>query len=295
MGDVDFFVARQDIENASEVLRQNGYEVREMDNDHHVILDKGGVRFEMHYEPVGLPEGRDRDRALALFDTLTADSALVSNGITTCRCPSDFHHGLILLMHTQHHMLSEGIGLRHLCDWAVFVRRFEGDEFPRMFEDSLRSIGLWQFARLLSLTCARHLGIPRQSWVEGKEKGAAVADALLADIFAGGNFGIKDRQRRYEGVFISHHQNDGKKRNRFSEGIRYLNSLAVRRWPVMGRVPLLLPFAWILLLIGFAGRNRQRKKQGQQVSTVKAFQGSAARKQLYQKLHIYESDGENQR
>jgi hypothetical protein len=63
----------------------------------------------------------------------------------------------------------------------------------------------------------------------------------------------------------------------------------------MGRVPLLLPFAWILLLIGFAGRNRQRKKQGQQVSTVKAFQGSAARKQLYQKLHIYESDGENQR
>ena len=38
------------------------------------------------------------------------------------RIPAPFHHGLILLLHTVHHMLGEGIGLRHLCDWGGIFR-----------------------------------------------------------------------------------------------------------------------------------------------------------------------------
>lgn len=46
-------------------------------------------------------------------------------------CPSDFHHGLILLLHTSHNMLGERIGLCHLCDWTVFVNSFTKDKFKK--------------------------------------------------------------------------------------------------------------------------------------------------------------------
>ena len=54
--------------------------------------------------------------------------------------PSHFHHGLNLLLHTNQHLLGEGLGLRHLCDWAVFAAGFSDEEFRELFEEKLKAV-----------------------------------------------------------------------------------------------------------------------------------------------------------
>ena len=45
------------------------------------------------------------------------------------RVPSDFHHGLVMLLHLSSHLMGAGIGIRHLCDWALFLNSIEEKNF----------------------------------------------------------------------------------------------------------------------------------------------------------------------
>lgn len=67
-----------------------------------------------------------------------------------------------------HHLLGEGIGLRHLCDWAVFADSLKEKEFRSLFETKLKSIGLWKFACILSQVCYKYLHCHNLSWLEGR-------------------------------------------------------------------------------------------------------------------------------
>ena len=56
------------------------------------------------------------------------------------------------------HMTSESIGLRHLCDWAVFVNSISNNEFVGLFSENLKSFGLWKFAQIMTATSEKYLG-----------------------------------------------------------------------------------------------------------------------------------------
>lgn len=83
----------------------------------------------------------------------------------TFRNPEPFYHGLIMLLHMRHHLLAEGMGLRHLCDWAVFVDHFSDDEFRAMFEKKLKKTGLWRFAVTVSLSAHLAIGLPYREFM----------------------------------------------------------------------------------------------------------------------------------
>ena len=290
MGDVDFLVRREEEKTILEVLQSEGYEVLEQGRDHHVILQKDQIRLEMHIEPAGMPEGNTRPIMESYLENML-DTAVEKKGPpAACVCPSDFHHGLIILMHTQHHLLSEGIGLRHLCDWATFVGHFEGEGFADLFREKLKRVGLWQFARLLSVTCALYLGLPEKAWMEIAKGDRDTAKELICDMFSGGNFGVKDPQRAYEGMFISNRGKDGVKQNRLKEGFSSLNRITYQIWPVTRKAPVLLPIGWLVSLGHFVKRNRERKKRGGEINAIKAYQASAYRKELYRKLSLYQPE-----
>jgi hypothetical protein len=108
---------------------------------------------------------------------------------------------IVLLLHTCHHLTVEGIGLRHLCDWAVFVNHLTNDTFRALFEVKLKAIGLWRFAQLLSQLSTYYLGMPEQEWAM-QDVDEALLYAMIRDIFKGGNFGVKDSQRIYETMIL---------------------------------------------------------------------------------------------
>ena len=101
--------------------------------------------------------------------------------------PDDLHHGLVMLLHVAGHMVNGGgVGLRHLCDWAVYAGRSDVGSFRQ----ELEHVGLWTFARQLTAVSTRYLGLPDRSWA-GEWDGAFLC-ALIEDVLGAGNFGRRE-------------------------------------------------------------------------------------------------------
>jgi hypothetical protein len=294
MGDVDFYVDPADRPRVTELLRENGYTVQDYDgadpHAFHLAVKKDHIHMELHYQFPGVPDLPVAETLSELLSDMREKAVLMQNGLTTCMQPSAFHHGLIMLMHLQQHLLNEGIGLRHLCDWAVFVHHFKGDEFKRIFKNKLKSVGLWRLARLLSLSAVLYIGLSEQSWMRENPEDEETARQLMIDIVAGGNFGRKDRQRAFEAKFIGRQGKKDSSKSRLVKAISAVNESFRVRWPIMKRYPLFLPFGWIYSVCGYLIHNRQRRKKGKQIRILHAYQKSEARGLLYDQLHIYDPE-----
>ncbi|MBQ7355230.1 MAG: nucleotidyltransferase family protein [Clostridia bacterium] len=287
MGDVDFYVSPADADRTRQVLEADGFTADEKEQTHHQVFRKPGMHYELHREVAGVPEGRAGEMIRGYLADLTDCATPVFDEFVTYRNPSPFHHGLIMLLHMQHHLLSEGIGLRHLCDWAVFVGSLPEEEFTALFAEKLQAVGLWRFAQTLSLAAFRGIGLPKASWM-GED--ADLADALLEDILLGGNFGRKQAGRNYEGMFISNRGKNGVKKGRLRQGFASLNRIVRWFWPIAERVPILYPIGWIFFPIRYLFRVLTGKHKA--VSVVEIFENSGKRKELYGKLKLYEMNEE---
>ena len=72
--------------------------------------------------------------------------------------PPDFN-ALFLTKHALLHFLTEGISLRHLCDWALFVdRQGEQVDWPE-FRRVAAEHGLLRFAEVMTRLAVRYLGL----------------------------------------------------------------------------------------------------------------------------------------
>ena len=143
MGDVDFLVYEKDFEEAKKMVLSAGFEVDHGDDEDsiHIAFKREPVSiWEQHRCVNGIPKGAVGELIKKELDKTIETSVLIELDGAVCRIPDEFHHGLIMLLHMISHMTSEGIGLRHLCDWAVFANSIGNDEFTGLFETSVRKI-----------------------------------------------------------------------------------------------------------------------------------------------------------
>lgn len=282
MGDVDFLVSPDDIDRATEALKAEGFTPWDEKHICHIVFKKDKIHLEMHHAPAGIPYGEAGERTKKYLSDAVSTAEQVTTAGVTFMNPSPFTHGLVMLLHMQHHLQSEGIGLRHLCDWAVFVDSFADGEFEAMFEKPLGEIGLWQFAKAISLT-AIAVGLPYRDFM-GDNK--PLADALLCDIIHGGNFGRKDKNRVNEGLFISNRGKDGVKHSRIAQFARSVNRIIYTNWPLAEKVKILLPFGW--LYYGTRRLIRELFGKREPMQFAKSFESSKSRKEMNKKLHLFE-------
>lgn len=283
MGDVDFAVPKERFEEASRLLAQEGFEMSAEEHICHRVFKKGRVHLELHFEPAGMPEGKSREIAEEYFaDLFDGTSHDTLEGVSF-RNPSRFHHGLVMLLHTYHHLLSEGIGLRHLCDWAVFVNSFTDEEFCEIFRERLERIGLWKFARVLSATARDRIGLPPREWIGNIDSGLT-AD-LIQDIFEGGNFGKKDTSRVQEGAMISNRGKDGVKGSKLLQLIRVKNEDAARNHSAF-RNRALKPFGFAFLGIRYCFRVITGKRSAVDIKSLS--DNAEKRKRIYSQFELFE-------
>lgn len=286
MGDVDFLVAKENLGPADEALRKNGFQPWDEKHICHVVYRKPGMHLELHWEVAGMPEGTPGELVRSYMDDVfdTAVRAEIASG--ELMLPDDFHHGLILLLHTCHHLTGEGIGLRHLCDWAVFAGHLSDNQFRKLFEEKLRAMGLWRFAQLLSQLGSKYLGMPKKDWAE-ENIDDALLQSLMLDILAGGNFGVKDRQRRNETMIISSRGKNGVGHSSMlRQFVISINQIIYEKWPASNKCKLLVPFGWVLYGGRFGLRVIIGKRDTPNVS--KTISGARERRELYKEFHLYE-------
>ncbi len=285
MGDVDFLVEPENFDNAHKMLINNGFEFVKDSHGGHNVYTKNGCRFEMHYEPAGIPTGKKGERIREYCKSIVSEAQEVKTELGEIRVPSVFHHGLIILLHVCHHLTGEGIGLRHLCDWAMFISSMGDVEFRNIFEEKLRGIGLWQFACVLTCICADYLGCPCGNKADRAEK--QLADAIIADVFSGGNFGQKNADRSLEMHLISAKgEKNIEENSMLKQMLVSANKIVYTNWKITRKLKFLLPFGWLFFGLRYVIRSVFGKRPEIHLKEIK--REASARKKLYAELRLFE-------
>ena len=281
LGDVDFLVAPIDAGRADAALEAAGFTAETKTHRIHHVYTKNGVRYELHLDIPGVPEGALGEKCRAYLQGLLPEARLRRTPFGDMRLPSVFYHGLVLLLHTAHHLTNSGIGLRQLCDWAVFADTVPEGEFESLFGGPLRELGLWRFACTLTDIAVRWLGAAPKSWAAQTDP--AVGDALLEDILSGGNFGQKSAVRGHQAYLITAGR---KSRSRLRRVFRLLLDMIYQKWPASKKLKFLIPFGWGFYGLRYLFRAATGKRAKLHVRA--ALRGAEARTGLYDRLGLFE-------
>ncbi len=286
MGDVDFLVDKKDIALAQRVLEDAGFTKKEHDeHGAHIAYHRyPNSAWELHWSMSGIPSGKNGDVVRKYFSSTISTSVLVGNEKEEYRVPDDFHHGLILLIHNARHMINTGIGLRHLCDWAVFVDSV--DDFEKDFKDKLTECGLYRFAQILTQLSSKYLGLKKQAWAEGVLDDSLL-HSLILDIFYGGNFGVKDGDRINQAKFITDDKTGAvNDRFRFSQLFRVLTEKARNALPICSKCKLFLPIGWVYVLVRHMIRIVTKRRP--KVKIKGTLKGAEERHNIYKEFKLFE-------
>ncbi len=287
IGDVDFLVNHEDFDRAEALLIEKGFTpVKSTGESHKVFLFKG-CRYEMHYEPAGIPNGEIGVVTKELLKEAVSSAHSCTTEFGTINVPDKFHHGLIILLHMCHHLNGEGIGLRHLCDWAVFVNSMSREEFCGLFQSALKSIGLWHFACVLTALCIEYLGCGPEIMAERIDE--ASLRAYMLDIIKGGNFGQKDDDRSHQALLMSRENTATQKENSSLKNLfKSVNRAVYKNWPWCRKIKLLLPLGWLFFGVRYVIRSLKGERPEINIGTV--ISGAQERKNLYKDLKLFQTD-----
>ncbi len=283
-GDVDFLIDPEEKNNVEKMLMNAGYARSLEGHACHVVFKKPGEHLEMHFEPAGIPNGKIGDAVRTFLKDTLENRVFVPDDLGGFFAPSPLYHAMILLLHMQHHMLGEGIGLRHLCDWACFVRKTHEQPFWEQLLPFLRKIGLFTFTAVMTRTCAIYLDTPCPPWAEGAD--TALCDNIMSDIFTGGNFGKKNAARAKSGVFVSNHGKDGTTHSKFYYMCYTIHHSTIDHFPKLQKVYILYPFFYVIRITQYLCMIAQKKRPPLHGILAMAEE----RRELYQELHIFERD-----
>ena len=191
-GDIDLYVGEDGYRHASEAAQRFGWESVEpfIPAAKHYGCCLHGIRIELHRTAALLPFPI-ANRRFQTWSHGQLSSALghVKIGDREIATPSPLFDVIFVFLHLHHHFVSSGIGLRHLCDWALLLhahhKRIDQQELQRL----LRSFHLLRAWRSFAPIAVRYLGLPEAECPLYSAKYAKKSDKLLAVILREGNFG----------------------------------------------------------------------------------------------------------
>ncbi len=234
MGDIDFIVPRELFDKCREIMTAAGYEYVPANEDYarHVAFVKNGITFELHHH--FSHDDRDVetfiDRGLANAVRVSVDGAEIS-------MLPDEDNGIVLIDHIRNH-LKNGLGLRQLIDWMMYVEKVVDDDFWESgFGDALASVNMDRLAKVAAGTCVMFLGLDgsRRSWCAGADK--ELCERLMELLLEYGNFGRKQGAGGKVQNVISGMKKEGVFRRLQRAGEANWKAYKKHRW--------LKPFAWI--------------------------------------------------
>lgn len=290
MGDVDFLVYPADFERAKNAVLSAGFHIDHGEDEDalHLAFKREPLSiWEQHRSVNGIPSGEAGERIREELESTIETSVLIELDGAVCRIPDDFHHGLIMLLHVISHMTSEGIGLRHLCDWAVFVNRMESERFTELFEEKLKSFGLWKFCCILTLVSERYLGAAHKKWAENSEITDELLEELITDILNGGNFGKKDMNRYREIKYISNRgENTVDSKHVALQVVDSMNKkVYASNYRFIGKRKALLPIGWAVEGGKYLGLLVTGKRKNKGTSAM--LREAAKRKSIYSRMDLF--------
>lgn len=282
-GDVDFLIDPAEREAVEKLLEDDGYNRCGMKHICHVVYRRDYEHLEMHFEIAGIPFGEAGERVREYFRGIERRPLMqtINGAEFPGTHPRD--HAMIILLHMQHHMLGDGIGLRHLCDWGAFLNRtadepfWETDVLP-----FVREIGLMTYMKTMTKTAALYLGTVCPEWAKDADEDLC-AD-VVADMYANGNFGRKDGLRSKSAMLIAENGKAGTQHGMVYNLAHTLHGAVMVQYPIVRRIPILYPFLYVYKVIRFL----ILRACGKRLPLMARIPYAVQRKNLYQQLKVFE-------
>ncbi len=221
-GDLDCFLMG-DYERGNVVAEQHGANVKR-DFYKHSHISYKGLMVENHQFCTSI-RGSKRVKAFErLLQSLLRDEGTTKIGDTNLECPLPMFNALFLTHHAYRHFLSEGIALRHLCDWAMLIHR-QGNEVDWVrFNNYCELYGMKRFADTMTRLSDKllHIDVPTTYKID---KDDMLDDYLLHEILYGGNHAIVETGWKRRFSIIKDLSNNRKRYKMFSDISLFQNIL----------------------------------------------------------------------
>lgn len=192
-GDIDLYVDESDYKKACEIVREemDGDNIlEELESDKHFLLRKGEMIVEIHHHTLSLQSEDDN----AFFETMSKDG-LSRNLVQLNFCgvpvytPADSFNAFYIFLHAWEHFKGRGLGLRHLCDWAIFLHvRHEHLDLD-VIKEALDKMDLWKAWQAFAGIAVDILGLPADEMPFYTPKAALRARRILNIMFREGDLG----------------------------------------------------------------------------------------------------------
>ena len=188
-GDIDVWVGKP-IREIDEYVRTLG--VRYHTTAVHVECDIfPDIPVEIHPQPALIRCPWLNKRFERWYKSFDADTFQKYNGCTVA--PLEFNL-IYLLVHIQHHLLFEGIGLRQYMDYFFVLKSADTQNVKEQFSKTISSLQMVKLAKGVMWIMQDVFGIDADHLLT--EPDAKVGRLLLDEAMSGGNFGKYDTRNR---------------------------------------------------------------------------------------------------
>ena len=192
MGDIDIITRQEDYDSSCKAMLNNAWHETtsefDMKRGRHRSFEKNGFIVEIHAFFASMNDVKKAK----VFDEL------IMRNITGEHILPDLINGLVLIEHVNQHM-EEGIGLRQIIDWMMFVDKCLTEDQWNEFETMAVETGLKELAVTTTRMCEIYLGLPTHTWCA--DKNTKICRDLMEYIMKCGDFGIKKNKK--DTIYIS--------------------------------------------------------------------------------------------
>lgn len=200
-GDIDFVCHPDDIEKAVSFLKYDlGLKLAHASSNKHASFIMDGIEYEIHRKITNFAYLPSHYYCEKVFMqevwnhpyTMSIDGYPVPVMAPTYNAVYVFEHIFL-------HLISDGIGLRQFCDWAMLLHYYRDEIDRSLLIKHLKGVKLYKAYRRMGSVLVDYLGLPEEEFpLTISEKDRRFSEKILNNIYHRGNFGhnLKYSKRR---------------------------------------------------------------------------------------------------
>ena len=203
-GDIDLYVGITGYKRACEIISNlNNNKLDGIEAKHHMHLHLNGVEVEVHRWAENILNKFQneifRKWTIGHIDKNFNSQNLMTwnNNGTSIKLPSATFDSFFLLHHAVRHMTTEGVGLRQICDWTMYLHKHHQNINTIDLKWIIKNLNMETVWKEFGLLAINYLGLPSSEFpLCPNTLKSCKTLKLINQIFISGNFGRFDASAR---------------------------------------------------------------------------------------------------